>query len=66
VTEYSDLPPRERVAKYRERAVNARKLAQRVQDEQVKRSYTLIAERWEEMARDTERRIARGDRWEIN
>jgi hypothetical protein len=66
VTEYSHLPPRQRVAKYRERGENARKQAQRVQDEQVKRSYMLIAERWEEMARDTERRIARGDRWEID
>jgi hypothetical protein len=62
VTEYSHLPPRERVAKYRERAENARMQAQRVQDEQVKRSYLLI----EEMARDTERHIAHGDRWEID
>jgi hypothetical protein len=59
VTEYSDLAPRERAAKYRELAAEASKEAERAKDRQLKEAYIVVAESWEEMARDVERGLAR-------
>ena len=60
MTEYSHLPPLERAAKYRELATDARNEAARVSGGAVKESYIVIAERWEELARGIEERLARG------
>jgi hypothetical protein len=66
VTEYIDLPARERAAKYPQLAEGACKEAERVKDRHVKEGYVLIAERWEEMACDVERRLLRGTEWGID
>ena len=64
--EYSHLPPHERAKKFRELADDARGEAERVSDRRVKESYVLIAKRWEEMAAEIEKRLSRGDKWEVD
>jgi hypothetical protein len=63
---YSHLPPRERAERYRKLAADARAEAERVIERQaLHESYIIIAKRWEDMALDIERRLARSDRWEV-
>ena len=64
--EYSHLPPRERAKKFRELADDARLEGERVGDRRMKESYLLIAERWEEMAREIEKRLSRSYKWEVD
>jgi hypothetical protein len=58
MTELSDLPPKERVEKYRQFATDAEAWAQRSQG-QARQSYLLIAEQWRKLAEEIEGRIAR-------
>jgi hypothetical protein len=66
VTEDSELPPRERAKRYRALAEDARTEAARATAQKVRESYIIIAERWEDMALDLERRLARGTNWEVD
>ena len=60
MTDFSHLPLRERVKKYREQAAEARRVAGRIDDRDIRDAYIIIAERWEALALDVERRLARG------
>ncbi|HYM18029.1 MAG TPA: hypothetical protein VEU06_05650 [Micropepsaceae bacterium] len=64
--EYSQLPPRERATKYRELASDAGQQAELVSDRKLRESYLIIAERWDDMAADIDRRLARGQAWEVD
>jgi hypothetical protein len=64
VTEYSDLPPRERAKKYRALASDARKEASYIKDRKAKEDYVIIAEGWDEMAAGIKRSLARGKKGE--
>ncbi len=64
MTDFSHLPLRERVKKYREQAAEARKAAARIDDRSIREAYIIIAERWEALALNVEWRLARGKDWE--
>jgi hypothetical protein len=55
MSEYSDLLPQERIAKYRTMAANARESADNAAAAEVKDAYTAIAMTWEAMAIEFER-----------
>ncbi len=55
MTEYSDLPPSERVRKYRELAEAARKDAATAKTFQGREHYLAIAGHWDRLAADLER-----------
>ena len=66
MSEYSHLPLRERAKKYRELAGDALKMAKHSSDRAIRESYEIIAKRWEDMAADIERRLARGKDWVVD
>ena len=64
--EYTHLPPRERATKYRELASDAREQAELLSDGKLRESYLFIAERWDDMAADIDRRLAHGSEWGVD
>jgi hypothetical protein len=58
--EFSDLPLLERIQKYRAMATDARKQAEMTSSQTARRSYVVIAEHWEALAADAQRRLGSG------
>ena len=54
---YDDLPLREQAKKYRELAGDARMMAKQAQDNAVRVSYAIIADRWEMKADEIEKSL---------
>ena len=65
IGEFSDLPLMERIQKYRVMAGDARKEAAAASSQVTRRSYVLIAEHWEALAADAERRLGSGTKWTL-
>ena len=61
--EFSDLPLLERIQKYRAMAGDARKQAEATSSQTARRSYVVIAEHWEALAADAERKLGARKAW---
>jgi hypothetical protein len=55
------IPPMERIRLCRLLAADARHEAAKATDPALRESYSIIGERWEDMARDVEGLLARGE-----
>jgi hypothetical protein len=62
ISEVSDLPLLERIQKYRDMAGDARKEAATASSQVTRRSYVLIAEHWEALAADAQRKLGSGSK----
>jgi hypothetical protein len=65
IGEFSNLPLMERIQKYRTMAGDARKEAATASSQVARRSYILIAEHWEALASDAERKLGSGSKWTL-
>lgn len=64
-SEVSDLPLLERIQKYRGMAYEARQAAETASSRAAKDLYKVIAEHWETLAQDTERKLGTDRTWWI-
>jgi hypothetical protein len=61
VTDFSRLPPLDRAKRYRQLAEDARREANAAQDD-ARQSYRVIADQWDRLADDIEKRTRQGDK----
>jgi|GraSoi_2013_40cm_1033754.scaffolds.fasta_scaffold34310_2 hypothetical protein len=63
IGEFSELPLMERIQKYRAMALRARKEAERASSKVARKSYALIADHWDALAVDAEKKLESGKNW---
>jgi hypothetical protein len=66
MTEISDLPPKERAARYRALAEDATRQAARVGGERVRDSYRMMAAQWTRLAEEADGLAAKADGQDID